>query len=309
MTQSPLQLRQLRYFMAVAQAGSFAAASRQLNVSQPALGYQVKKLEELLGVELLVRTSRGIALTAAGSELVSHGQAIEQRLREAIVAMSAYRARPMRNYSFGATPTPGKALVPDLLEAFAGTGESITIREGLSVELFKQVRSGDLDIAVCYDPPSNPDVTAVPLYREDLFLVGPAALIDENHKPVEFAELQNYPLVLDTGFQLTRGLIERLARERDVRLNVVLEVEPASFKRELLISNRCCTVVPFGLFLHEISTGELRSRHIVSPSIDRTLTLIVRPGFPSADLEHIQATLVAIVMRKIAEGRLGWRAI
>lgn len=303
-------LRQLRYFINVARAGSFVAASRQLNISQPALGYQVKKLEEFLGVALLLRLPRGVALTPAGSELLEHGEAIDKQLKQAIAAVEAYRSRPHRIFSFGATPTPGKALVPDLLDLCGPEhGLRIAIREGLSGELFNQVKAGQLDIAVCYDPPQHPDIAAVPLYREDLFLVGPSALIVGETMDIPFAGLPAFPLVLDTGFQLTRTMIERIAQEQGVRLNVALEIEPTSFKREILVANRCCTVVPLGLFLHEIASGELQCRHIVAPSINRVLTLIGRPGLPAADIDFIRGILAPIVARKIAEGRLGWRAL
>jgi hypothetical protein len=126
---------------------------------------------------------------------------------------------------------------------------------------------------------------------------------------IAFADLQAFPLVLDSGFQVTRALIEGIARERDVRLNVVLEIEPTGFKREILVTNRCCTLVPLGLFLHEIANGELHCRHIVQPSIDRTLALIGRPGLARGDLDLIRAMLTPIVARKIAQGSLGWRAL
>jgi LysR family transcriptional regulator, nitrogen assimilation regulatory protein len=301
-------LRQLRYFMAVARAGSFVAASRQLNVSQPALGYQVKKLEEFLGVELLVRLPRGVALTPAGGELLGHGEAIDARLKQAIAAIDTYRSKP-RTYLFGATPTPGKALIPDLLGISPERKVQIAIREGLSGELFNQVKAGQLDVAVCYDPPPHQSVAILPLYREDLFLVGPPALMGGETADIGFGDLKEFPLVLDSGFQVTRELIEGIAQKRGVRLNVALEIEPTSFKREILVTNRCCTVVPRGLFLHEIASGELNCRHIVRPSINRTLALIGRPGLAADDLDLIHAILTPIVARKIAEGRFGWRAL
>lgn len=303
-------LRQLRYFTSIARAGSFVAASRELNVSQPALGYQVKKLEERLGTELLVRLPRGVALTQAGQELLKHATVINEQVNEAIAAVAACHTDPRRQFSFGATPTAGKALVPDLLaQCGAERGLQITIREALSSELLNDVQAGRLDVALCYDPPPQKGIAAFPLYREDLFLVGPPALIGCDPSEIAFAELAHFPLVLDTGSQITRGMIERIAKEHGVRLNVTVEVEPAGFKRELLTAERCCTLVPLGLFLHEIVNHELACRHVVAPSISRVLTLIARAGLPGNDIDFIRALLAPIVARKIDDGRLGWKEL
>lgn len=305
-----MDLRQLKYFVAVARAGSFIAAGRQLNISQPALGYQIKKLENALGVELLQRLPRGVLPTPAGNELLVHAEAILQRLTEANTAIAAYRAIPYRSYVFGVTPTSGQALLPDLLDLCdSDRGLKIALREGLSVELISQITAGQLDMGVCYNPRPHPHMVALPLLREDLFLIGPADLIGRNTAPISFADLSAFPLVLDTRFQLTRELIERTAQEHGVRLNVTVEAESTNFKRELLVMRRCCTVASYGLFLPEINAGLLRGRHIVAPSIDRTLSLIGRPGLPNGDFEFMRAALAPIIEQKIAEGRFCWHSL
>lgn len=303
-----MDLRQLRYFLSVAEAGSFVAASRQLNVSQPALGYQVKKLEEDLGVELLARLPRGVALTPAGIELRLHAEAVLDRLHEARTKVSAFRSKPARTFSFGVTPTAGKAMLADFLAACAGRqAPQVAIREGLTVELVNQVRTAQLDFAVCYDPPSQ--MAAVPLYHEDLFLVGPQSLLHDEGSDIAFAELANFPLVLDTPFQFTRSLIESIACARGVKLNVALQIELVNFKRELLVANRCCTLVPYGLFLDEISANLLQCRQVVDPPIRRTLHLIARPGTTARDFELMHTLLRPIVAEKIAAGRLRWSPV
>lgn len=305
-----MDFRKLRYFSAVARAGSFVAASRELNVSQPALGMRVKDLETDLGVCLFERTPRGVVATAAGIELLQHCDEIFDRVAAARDAMAAHKSSPVRQFTLGMTPTPGKALLPDLL-ALSGPGTrlTLTIREGLSVELVEHTTARRVDMAFCYDPPELAELTAVPLYQEDLYLVGPPAIMAEIGDMIAFSDIAALPLVLDSVFQITRQLIERKAQELDVSLDVRLEIEPINLKRDVLIANGLCTIVPYGLFINELDTGLLSCARIRTPALARTLCLIARSDFAKADFDYMQSVLRPIVAGKIAANRLAWRAL
>src|SRR4051794_12139734 len=148
-----MDFRQLRYFLAVMDAGSFTAAARRLHVSQPALGYQVKQLEARYGLPLLERHSRGVAATQAGAMLAAHGRKILAEVETAEAALGGLKAAPGGSLSLGVTPTPGRALAPGLAAMSAsGAGLRLTLREGLSDELARLVADGSLDAALCYDP-------------------------------------------------------------------------------------------------------------------------------------------------------------
>ena len=78
-----MDIRQLRYFSAIAEAGSFTKAAERVRIAQPALGLQIKKLEEELGTVLLVRHSRGVQVTEAGALLLRHAGSILQLVEDA----------------------------------------------------------------------------------------------------------------------------------------------------------------------------------------------------------------------------------
>lgn len=305
-----MDFRKLRYFATVARAGSFVAASRQLNVSQPALGMRVKELEADLSVRLLDRTARGVVPTAAGEDLLRHCDAIFERVAAARDAMAIHRATPSHHFTLGVTPTPGKALLADLL-ALCGPqkGLTLTIREGLSVELVEQAKGKRVDMAFCYDPPRSADLTIAPLYREDLYLIGPKQLVSGLGTSMEFDRIADLPLVLDSGFQITRKLIEQVARERGVKLDVRLEIEPINLKRDVLIANDLCTIVPYGLFVDEIEAGALACCRIERPALARTLCLIGRPGLPTMEFNFMRELLKPLIAERIAEERLAWRPL
>src|SRR5215470_9806570 len=110
-----MDLRHLRYFAAVAKAGSLTLAARQLNVSQPALSYHLRHLEEELDVELLDRLPRGVALTDAGAALLKRTLALLDDFSALRRILAPFRSSAMQSVTIGMTPTVGRALAPDLI--------------------------------------------------------------------------------------------------------------------------------------------------------------------------------------------------
>jgi LysR family transcriptional regulator, nitrogen assimilation regulatory protein len=303
-----VDIRQLRYFIAVARSGSLTAASQSLRVSQPALGYQIKKLEDLLDVDLFARHSRGVALTEAGRKLLRHAEAIVERIRSAEEAMRPFQKKLSGDLSLGVTPTSGRILAPEILSRCAEeTRLRVAVYQAMSHDLLRRVEAGTLDLAFCYDADDARKVNAIRLYREKLFLIGPPGIVDSN-KTVSFDELRQYPLLLDNRFQVIRQRVERVARKRAIRLNVMLEVEPINLKREMLIRNRCGTVVPYGLFLDDIKAGQLNAREIARPALIQSLHLIYRRNLNEAVAKFIVTIVKVTVARKIAEGALHWES-
>lgn len=300
-------LRQLRYFLAVIDAGSFTAAARRLHVSQPALGYQVKQLEERFGTALLERHSRGIATTGAGEVLANHARKIISDVEAAETALDAFRTESSSLLSLGVTPTPGRALAPALVAAAAGgPGPRIALREGLSDELARLVATGELDAALCYDPVGAERLETLPLYQEDLYLVGPPDLLERSPDDIAFSSLAGLPLVLDGRFQAGRRLIEAAARRQGTTLDLI-EAEAVTVKRELLVRHGRCSIVPLGLFYEEIDRGQLTARRVVAPAISRTLVLVTRRGLPPETTRTLASAILPLVAQRIDAGRLAWR--
>lgn len=162
-------------------------------------------------------------------------------------------------------------------------------------------------MAFCYDPEDTKKINSIKLYREKLFLVGPPGIVDSN-APIGFDRLRDHALLLDNRLQVIRQRVERVARQRGIKLNIALEVEPINLKREMLIRNRCGTVVPYGLFLDEIKTRQLTAREIVRPALVQSLHLIFRRNLNAAVAKFMVAIVKATVAKKIAEGTLRWQS-
>lgn len=285
------------------------AASRILHVSQPALGYQVKQLEDSLDITLFTRHSRGVALTEPGKKLLYHAEAILDRVRAAEEAVLTFQKKLVGNLSLGVTPTSGRVLSPDILASCADqTRLRIAVHQAMSQDLFRQVESRKLDMAFCYDADNAKKSTTIKLYREHLFLVGPPDVL-KSSRPISFDDLPQFPLVLDNHFQIIRQRLERMARQRSFRLNVVFDVEAIDLKREIIIRHRRCTVVPYGLFLDDIRQKRLCARKITNPTLTQCLYLVFRRNLSPAVSTFMLSVIKDTVAKKIADGRLRWEAV
>jgi LysR family transcriptional regulator, nitrogen assimilation regulatory protein len=305
-----IELRQLRYFVAVARAGSFVAAGEKVRISQPALGHQIKHLEKLLCVSLFTRHSRGVMLTEAGKIFLPEAEKVLRTVDQAAAAISPYRDALVGDFELGVTPTAGRLLLPDLLSVCTSeTRLKLSVREGLSNQLSKDLNAGSLDMALCYHLPCDTTVEPVPLYREDLFLVGPPDLVLEHDSDVDFNELTNFPLILGDRYQVTRRLVEETACERKVHLDIGIEMASANVKRELIVRHRRATIVPYGTYLSEIRAGQLRARRIVNPTLTRHLHFVFRRGVQASVRAFLLSAIKTIVDRVVVEHELAWKKV
>lgn len=303
-----MSLRQIRYFIAVAQAGSFTAAARRLRVSQPAMTLQVRQLEERLGSPLLTRHPRGVELTEAGRSYLEHAASAMDALDRADQAVLALRTALPETISFGLTPTAARELIPELIGSPCPGADRprLDLREALTDELWRAVSHGELDAACCYSLWVGEPFEADPLYAEDFVLVGPPAMIADVG-PISVPQLARLPLVLGQSGHSTRRFVERLAAAGGAELRPAVEIEPAAVKREILIRRGLCSIVPYGLFRAEIEAGSLAARPI-DPPFSRIAGLVLRNGAPASVRRYLLGVLRPLIARRVGEGRLRWGA-
>jgi len=215
-------LRQLEYLLAVAEALSFRAAAERCHVSQPALSEQVRLLEEQLGVRLLERDKRRVALTAAGTHVVERARAVlgeVDTLVEAAVGHGGPLAGPL---VLGAIPTVAPYLLPRLLRAVrtAHPRLRLVLREAQTSSLLESLRAGRIDAALLALPVPAPGLSSVPLCDDPFLLAVPAGHRLAVRGPARLAELKREDvLLLEDGHCLRSQALELCtragAREQD----------------------------------------------------------------------------------------------
>jgi DNA-binding transcriptional LysR family regulator len=145
-----MELRQLRYLVALADEGSFTRAAEQAHVAQPALSRQIQKLERELGLPLVDRTTHRVTLTAAGHEAVTAARRALGELEALKHSLHQTMNLLQGSVTIGVTQTPGPMDIPRELAAFSHRHARVdlVVREGLSVRLAGELRQDRLDIAV-----------------------------------------------------------------------------------------------------------------------------------------------------------------
>jgi LysR family transcriptional regulator, hydrogen peroxide-inducible genes activator len=168
-----MELHQIRYFLAVAESGSFTAAARHNHVAQPSLSQQIKKLEDELGRRLFDRLGRKAELTEAGRIFIDRARRILQDVDDA--------ERAVRNETggaklrFGVIPSAAPYVLPELMPRLKQNlpETEFEVFEDFRSYLIEQIMAGKLDAAMITMPPDRPNLEIEPLFNEPLLAVMP----------------------------------------------------------------------------------------------------------------------------------------
>ena len=269
-----MNVLQLKYFVAIVEAGSFTQASRKLYVAQPSLSQHVKNLEEELGAELLRRTARGIEPTVEGTELLGHARTILEQLDAARAAVRNASDEPSGEVVLGVPPTVSERVTVPLVLRLLREKPKIAPRivEGMSGYVLNWLEEGRVDIGVLYGAQQAAGIESTEICREDLYLISPRS--DENDSgEVTFADVAAQKRILPGTHSGLRSLLEGVAQTQQVDLDVRIEVDALSQMRALAAAGAGATVLPVWAVGQEIERGELVARRIVNPEVQRTLSI------------------------------------
>lgn len=276
-----MELRQIESLVAIADGGSFSRAAVALNLAQPSLSRQMALLEEELGQRLLVRTGRGVRLTAAGEAFLVHARHMLETARHARDAVQDLGDNPGGRVTVGLPPRVALGLSAPLVRGFRQRFPRavITVIESLSLSLRESLVAGRLDLALLFDPMPSPQLAFEPLMRERLLLVAPP----RSRLParISLASLANYPMVLPNAPNAIRGLLDGVLEPRGIALNVLAEVGAVQTVLALVQEGVGCTVLPESAVLMSDAAARLSHAPIGPPTIWNALVLatpLARPG-------------------------------
>lgn len=301
-----LGLRQIRYFIAIADAGVLSRAAETLNIAQSALSHHVAALEADLGVKLLERRPRGIALTAAGRRLYEHGSAVLASLGKAEEDVRTYNEAATGPVSLGLSHTAIAMVALDLMKAVRkhSPGVHLTIIEALSPALIDRVLSGTVDLALAYNPQRDARLDVEWLHEEDLFLVGHPSLIGRSSGPIAFSAIPQNSVLGLMPLPASRAIIQTQVLRNQIVPSPMLEVDSLSALRMALEAGLGCAILSRATVLADIAAEKYHARRIVEPPLSRSLALVSLADRPQtkAFLE-VRNTVTEVVRAAVNERR------
>ncbi len=226
MTHDPLEIRHLRYFLAVAEAGSFSRAAQRLAVSQPNISQQIRDLETTLRVDLFQRRGKRILLTPAGKILEGHARSILREIENFLQELSTEPGQMRGALHLGVVPILNVAFIPQLLGDFAAThpGVRLTVEEISSTEIETALEEGRMDVGLGFLTRHSPN-----LHYERLCTDQFALIVHKSHKwarrrTVAVSELHQERILQLPDTFVMRRMSDAICREHKVRPRNVAEI-------------------------------------------------------------------------------------
>jgi LysR family nitrogen assimilation transcriptional regulator len=309
-----MDLKQLEYFVRVAELGSFTRASVALDIAQPALSRQIRLLEVELRQNLLTRNGRGAIPTEAGKLLLEHGRGILHQVALAREELGAARGALAGRVSIGLPPSLSKLITVPLTHAFrkALPQAQLTLTEGFSVLMFEGLRVGNLDMALLYNPDKSPELETTTLHKEELVLISPraaitpanakaaAALKARKNAPMTLDEVANLPLILPSRPNAFRILIEGEMMNIGRKPSITLEVDGLNAILNLVKEGLGHAVLPAYTLSNFDDVAQFGVRSIHSPRILSRLDLVWSSRRPTTAtqkkaLDVVRAVVLAAI--------------
>ena len=276
-------LRQLEYLVALADAGHFGVAARRCAVSQPALSKQVREVEELWGVPLFERSSRGVRATPAGEAVVARARALLVAARDLAETAVGFAGRAAQRVRLGVIPTVAPyglaGLLTKLRARFPGT--TFVLSELPTAALLTSLREGRLDLALLARPFETQGIEGPDLVREPFVLVAPEGHALDAPGAVEVSELIGAELILmQEGHCLRDQALEICARAIAPASAEITAASLATLTR-MVESALGATLLPASALSAEVRAGQgLVARAFGGRAPGRTLTLQWRCSAP-----------------------------
>lgn len=283
-----MDLRQLEYFVRVADLGSFTRAATALDVAQPALSRQVRQLEVELRQTLLVRNGRGATPTEAGKLLLEHSRGILHQVQRAREELGRVRGALAGRVAIGLPTSLARVLTVPLTRRFRQQmpDASFSISEALSTTLQDGLVNGRLDVVVLYNAQPAEEIDLSPLTEEELVLVTarPQGLAEDPPPgPIALNALAAAPLVIPSRPNAIRMHVESVMASIGCRPNIALEIDGVSAILDLvadgagsaLLSRNAVasSIKPSAFSVRAICDPPLRTRVSIATSALRPTTL------------------------------------
>ncbi len=222
-----MELRQLQYFLDIAQTEHLTDSAKNLFVTQSTLSHGLKQLEEDLGIKLFDRVGRGLVLSQAGAEFRAYAARALQEIEAGKMALTELTAMRSGKLTIGVIPTFLNTLVPVTVANFSALYPKVhvIVRDLRAAPIEDLLVSGQLDVGIAFYPTNRQDIETEPLFEERMLLVVAANHPLSKKKTLAMKSLANVPMALLTRSFATRRLLDDAFRAAGITPLVRVEME------------------------------------------------------------------------------------
>ncbi|WP_024588241.1 LysR substrate-binding domain-containing protein [Aliihoeflea sp. 2WW] len=305
-----MDMRHLRYFIAIAEEGSLSKAAERLNVAQPALSQHMRNIEEDLKVTLLFRSSRGVQLTEAGKRLLEHGRLVVESFEQLFDIVGGTEVELSGEVRFGLPGTVSQVLSARLIDEASRRYPKIRLRiaEAMSGFIFDWLREGKVDIAVLYRARETRGLALTPVLSEELRLFAAPGMAVGNRRPgadaVRYADAIALPLIVPSPGHGLRDLLDEMALSHcETPLNARTEIDSYAPIKTLVEQGLGYSILPAMAIKAETEAGRLVSWRICEPDLRRQLLVATPADRPmSSATKAIENLTMEMLSRLVGEG-------
>lgn len=304
-----MDTRQLRYFVAVCQLKKLSHAADHCNVAASALSHHIANLESELSTSLFIRKPRGMEVTAAGLKLLAHAESILAAIDSAVSDVKSGQTEVTGNIAIGMPYSVIKVIGSDLMREVMNSYPKLrlVLREGLSGVTFHALTTGEVDLALVYNPPGDERTSRVPLIEEELFCLGHRSIIGDTSAPITFEAMADLPLALLQTGALSRALLDNPSALGRLEANANIQLASIAGTLGALTDGLACTLGPKVMVSEQLRAGILSARPVSDPAPMRTLYLVTtQDRKPTIALETMTSLLIDLVRDAVTDGR--WEA-
>ena len=287
-----MNFKQMRYFVAVAEAGGFSKASYTIPLAQSALSRHIRLLEDEFGTKLLARTGRGIELTEQGEFLYVRAKEILDQKNSIEQSLTTWYDYPNGPVRIGLPPSVVLSSAADIIGSLHDEHPAIevSLTETLSSQIGKMLYSGRLDLGVVLEQRPVEDLEAELLGVEELCLV--TARNVDLEESVSFESIAKMPLILPTKNGRIRATIERAAAKAEVQLNVVFRLDSLTAIKDLVKSAAGVAILSRSAIERDLIAEEVNVYKIDAKNMKLPVYLVYPTGAPLSRAADAAATAI-----------------
>jgi len=278
-----MEIRQLKAFLAIAEAKTFTAGARRVNVTQAAISMQIRQLEDEVGLQLFTRTPRRVILTEAGEYLLDRARKILREHDSALAEIAELGGVEHGRLRIGSASAEfATQQLPHILQTLREKfpNSELAVSSGTSQRLVDKIMHGELDIAFVSLPVENSSIMTDLLFSDEIVAIAHPAHPRANEKYISAAALAGEKLILGERGGNTRRMIDDFFNAANVRPNIVMELSRQEAINQMVENNLGVGTAGAKTIADEIREGRLISWMIEGAEINWELGLArLRGGY------------------------------